>query len=406
MHRISALTFCCISFMVAAVRADEPTQVSDVMVREAVTRSLPFLEKEGVAWMNDHGCMSCHHVPFLLWTHRTAQIHGLPVDVKKLEAWDEWTRKDSLSHRNLFRLQNYDLGKVDPLNLPDAVKLKLAPLIERPFKTETEFLVQLTSVLTDDEMKSYQSIVLKTAERTPYNVDRAGGGLDVLGQLLIGNQGTDSVLAQSGFRDGVIELMNEIQLEDGSWTPGNQLATMRRWSLPTANQTTTIWAMLALSAYELPGSKSSAPIAKAIAYQRQQPSDPDNREWVATQLLFDRFFGSANEVALRYQQMLDARNSDGGWGWEAGAPSDAFTTGLAIYALAKTRENSDSAVVRDARAFLIASQNSDGSWLTPSRNITKTTDPERLKVRDEIYHYWGTAWAALGLMETLDKLGH
>ena len=255
-------------------------------------------------------------------------------------------------------------------------------------------------------MKSYQSIVLKTAERTPYNVDRAGGGLDVLGQLLIGNQGTDSVLAQSGFRDGVIDLMNEIQLEDGSWTPGNQFAMMRRWSLPTANQTTTIWATLALSAYKLPGSKRPPPIDRAIAWQRQQPSDPDNREWLATQLLFDRFFGSADEVALRYQQMLDARNSDGGWGWEAGVPSDAFTTGLAIYALAKTRENSDSAVFRDAREFLIASQNTDGSWLTPSRNITKTTDPERLKVRDEIYHYWGTAWAALGLMETLDKLGH
>lgn len=27
------------------------------------------------------------------------------------------------------------------------------------------------------------------------------------------------------------------------------------------------------------------------------------------------------------------------------------------------------------------------------------------KVRDEIYHYWGTAWAAIGLLETLGKSG-
>jgi hypothetical protein len=28
-----------------------------------------------------------------------------------------------------------------------------------------------------------------------------------------------------------------------------------------------------------------------------------------------------------------------------------------------------------------------------------------MKVRDEIYHYWGTAWATIGLLETLGKSG-
>jgi hypothetical protein len=50
-------------------------------------------------------------------------------------------------------------------------------------------------------------------------------------------------------------------------------------------------------------------------------------------------------------------------------------------------------------------QQSDGSWQTPAKNFTKSTDPERLKVRDEIYHYWGTAWVAIGLLETLGKSG-
>lgn len=231
-----------------------------------MSRSLPFLEKEGVAWMNERGCMSCHHVPFLLWSHRAAQTHGLAVDAKKLAEWDEWTKQDSLSHRNLFRLQNYDLGKVEAEKLPDVVKEKLKPLIEQPFKTEDEFLAKLRPLLTEDELKSYQTIVLQSAERTPYAVDRAGGGLDVLGQLLLGNQGAVSVLTQPEFRDGVVDLMNQIQLADGSLTPGNQFATMRRWSLPTANQATTMWATLALDSYELPGSKRSANIEKAIAY--------------------------------------------------------------------------------------------------------------------------------------------
>ncbi len=405
MYRIFVWALCYLGSMIAPVHAEDPTPFSDAAVKEAVSRSLPFLEREGVAWMNDRGCMSCHHVPFLLWSHRTAQAHGLPVDGNKLAEWDEWTQNDSLSHRNLFRLQDYDLGKVDVVKLPDDVKEKLKPLIEQPFKTEAEFLSKLTPMLTENELKSYQAIVLKTAERTQNAPDRTGGGLDVLGQLLLGNQGTASILAQPDFRNGVIDLMNQNQLTDGSWMPGQQFATMRRWPLPTANQATTMWATLALSTYEVPGSKPSATIEKAVEFQKQQSPNPDNREWLATRLLFERHFGSADDTAKAHQELLDARNSDGGWGWEKGVRSDSYTTGLAIYVLARVRAGDDSIVFRAARMFLLRSQQSDGSWLTPSRNITRSTEPERLEARDEIYHYWGTAWAAIGLLETLDTVG-
>ena len=122
-------------------------------------------------------------------------------------------------------------------------------------------------------------------------------------------------------------------------------------------------------------------------------------------ILFERRFGSDEEVAKLRQQLLDAQNGDGAWGWEKGVPSDALTTGLAIYVLAKVRAGDDSSVFRDARKWLLASQQSDGSWLTPSKNFTRPTDPKQMKVRDEIYHYWGTAWATIGLLETLGKSG-
>lgn len=400
-HCLFALS--CFGFLIAFSRAEDSTPPSDAAVLEAVARSLPFLEKEGVAWMHERDCISCHHVPFLLWSHRTAQSRGLTVDARKLTEWDEWTRQDSLSHRNLYRLQAYDLGKVEAAKLPDSVKEKLKPLIEQPFKTEAEFLARLTPLLTSDERTSYQTIILKTAERAPFAVDRTGGGLDVLGQLLLANHGAASVLVQAEFRDGVIDLIKQTQLADGSWTPGNQFATMRRWPLATANQTTTMWATLALAASAAPDQKPSTTIEKAITYQRQQPSNPDNREWLATRLLFEHQFGTAADVTKLHQQLIEAKNSDGGWGWEKGVPSDALTTGLALYVLAKVRASDDSAVFREARTFLLSTQQSNGSWLTPSKNITKSTDPERLKARDEIYHYWGTAWAAIGLLESVDK---
>ena len=355
--------------------------------------------------MKDRRCMSCHHVPLLLWSHRSAQAQGFTVDSQKLAEWDEWTRKDSLSNRRQFWLRNYDLGRPEAATLPQAVKDKLKPLIARPFQTEAEFLAELTPLLTEDEMKSHRATVLKISERTLDMDDRVGGGLEALSPLLIASQGTASVLAQPEFRDGVIDLMSQIQLADGSWTPGGQFTGMRRWTLPTANQATTMWTTLALASYDTPDPKRSASIEKALAYLRQQTPNPDNREWLAMRLLFERQFGSAEDVAKLRQQLLDARNGDGAWGWEKGVPSDALTTGLAIYVLAKVRAGDDSSVFRDARKWLLASQQSDGSWLTPAKNFTRPTDPKQMKVRDEIYHYWGTAWATIGLLETLGKSG-
>lgn len=43
-------------------------------VRAAAERGLVFLEKEGLAWMQDRKCISCHHGPFMLWSHREALV--------------------------------------------------------------------------------------------------------------------------------------------------------------------------------------------------------------------------------------------------------------------------------------------------------------------------------------------
>lgn len=397
------LALSCLWLVSPAVLAEKPaaTQPDDAAVREAVSKSLPFLEKGGVAWMNDRGCMSCHHVPFLLWSHRAAQTRGLTVDAKKLANWEEWSRKDSLSHRNQFYLDGQELAKVDVASLPDDVKKKLKPLTEQRFQTEAEFIAKMKALLTEGELKSYRAIITKTGELRLNHLTRNGGGMEVVAHLLLGGHGTSSILAQPDFRDGTIALMRKNQLADDSWVPGNQIATLRRWSLPTAHQVTTMWVALAQDAYATPGAKRSDAIEKAIAYQRKQTPQPDNREWLASRLLFERQFGSADEVAKLRRQLLDARNNDGGWGWEKGVSSDSHTTGLAIYVLAKVQSGDNAAAIRDARKYLLASQQADGSWLTPAKNISNSTDPERLKVRDKIYQYWGTGWAAVGLLETL-----
>ena len=153
-------------------------------------------------------------------------------------------------------MRNYDLGRSEAATLPQAVKDKVKPLIARSFQTEAEYLAELTPLLTEDEMKSHRATVLKISERALDMGDRVGGGLEALSPLLIASQGTASVLAQPEFRDGVIDMISQIQLADGSWTPGVQITGML-WTLPTAYQATTMWTTLALAGYDTPGPKRS-----------------------------------------------------------------------------------------------------------------------------------------------------
>src|SRR5947209_6098933 len=77
--------------LTAAVgRADNPGP-DDRAVRRAVERSLPFLEKHGVAWMNERGCLSCHTVSFQLWSFNETRRRGIAVDARKLEEWTNWS---------------------------------------------------------------------------------------------------------------------------------------------------------------------------------------------------------------------------------------------------------------------------------------------------------------------------
>lgn len=59
--------------------------------RAMVRRSLPFLEKEGVAWMTERNCASCHQVPAMLWSLDAAARAGLEVDPQKLVKWWAWS---------------------------------------------------------------------------------------------------------------------------------------------------------------------------------------------------------------------------------------------------------------------------------------------------------------------------
>jgi hypothetical protein len=66
---------------VAPLSAAEPVAAD---VQKAAGRSIAFLAKDGLAWMETRKCASCHHIPFTLWGLNEARRAGYAVDEKAL----------------------------------------------------------------------------------------------------------------------------------------------------------------------------------------------------------------------------------------------------------------------------------------------------------------------------------
>jgi hypothetical protein len=83
----------------AAPAADAPP--SPEQVRQAVERSLVFLEKSGTAWWNGSKCASCHHVPMSIWSLTEAKNRGFAVDDKALDQLRTGALSSYANHPNL-----------------------------------------------------------------------------------------------------------------------------------------------------------------------------------------------------------------------------------------------------------------------------------------------------------------
>jgi len=175
----------------------------------------------------------------------------------------------------------------------------------------------------------------------------------------------------------------KLQGEDGLGSPashGRALATM------TARDT--------LRAADLERFRPA--IAKADAWlMAREPKgvfDSAVTLWASVDSLAD-----AEQVARVRLRALDlirrGRSDDGGWGPYVTSPPEIFDTAIVLLAIQALKPPGDEieSMIRKGRAYLIANQSVDGSWV-------ETTRPSGSE--SEAQHLSTTAWALLALLET------
>jgi squalene-hopene/tetraprenyl-beta-curcumene cyclase len=308
--------------------AGEPP--ADDSVRATIERSLPFIQTEGQQWIEEKKCVTCHQVPFMVWSLNAAAGRGIVLDEQKRADCGAW----AVDWKNMATKEDLEKGEEHTLarhNDPVAQLL----------------LARLANSREDDE--KWPAMF---AER-----------------LAAGQQ------------------------KDGSWKAGGQLPSQKRPERET-EEVTTMWSLVALQSYESVDESLRGRVAKAREWLGDK-TEGQSTEWLAVKLLLERGSGNTAKADRCREALLEQQRSDGGWGWLTADKSDAFGTGVAIYALARDGVAAVHPAIGSGRRFLVESQRADGSW------PVKGTKKEKAKKIEATATYWGTCWAVIGLAETL-----
>ena len=203
----------------------------------------------------------------------------------------------------------------------------------------------------------------------------SAGNIDTMVFLLLGRS-DDAAPWVADFRAQILKN----QQPDGSWKAGGQLPLGKR-PPREIHEVTTMWTLFALKP------AADDPVRKQAEEYLAKAQPGQSTEWHAARLLL-----KPDDAALR-ETLLGFQHEDGGWGWLTKERSDAFGTGLALYALAASGLPAEHDSRKKAISYLKSTQTPDGSWLVPS---TRARDKNKI---NKTATYWGTAWAVIGLLE-------
>lgn len=188
------------------------------------------------------------------------------------------------------------------------------------------------------------------------------------------------------------------QSPDGSWT-----FTVPRVPLQSSFFTFTALAVHSLRTY---GPKAhAADIAERIEKAKDWflKSKAQTSEDRASRLLGLRWSGaSAEDIRKAAADVLADQRADGGWSQTPDLQSDAYATGQALYALhVGGRLPVSDGAYRRGEAFLLRTQDDDGTWFVNKRAIPANNyfDAGFPHGESQYASFNGTCWATLALLQ-------
>ena len=215
-----------------------------------------------------------------------------------------------------------------------------------------------------------------------------------------------AALAESGYQpdrttDIAAAHLASQQSRDGRW----MMVVVSRPPIGEGPIAVTAYAIRALKTYAPPGRKADTDerLARAGAWLRAQKAvTAEERNMQLLGLLWAG--GPASERARLARGILDKQRPDGGWAQTDNLQSDAYATGVSLFALAEAGGIGPShAAYKKGVQYLLSTQRADGSWYVKSRapKFQPFFDGGFPYGHDQWISSMATGWAATALAMAL-----
>ncbi|MCO8125338.1 terpene cyclase/mutase family protein [Stieleria sp. TO1_6] len=89
--KTDSLTYLPVMVWLMVLAANSNVQAQSDRVQTAMSRGLGYLDAAGERWIKKRGCVSCHQVPTLIWSHQAAHQAGYEVPLDNLVRWQTWS---------------------------------------------------------------------------------------------------------------------------------------------------------------------------------------------------------------------------------------------------------------------------------------------------------------------------
>ncbi len=205
--------------------------------------------------------------------------------------------------------------------------------------------------------------------------------------------------------DALVYNLAAQQLPGGNWT---YRGIMRP---PTSDHlfTNAAFAIRAFRTYAPPARKQEYEERIARAVRVMQATKPETTEDAVMLLLGTKWSGTADAAGLKrlVKGVLALQRKDGGWSQTPRHSSDAYATGIALYALSESGVvlPAKSAEYRRGVQFLMDTQAADGSWHVVSRapKFQPYFEGGFPYGHDQWISQWATSWSTIAMSRMLPE---